>query len=148
MAGYYQGKFKPKNPRKYRGNPTNIIFRSGWELKFMKFCDDNNSVIEWASEEIVIPYKSPLDGRFHRYFPDFMLKIQTKDKITEKWIVEIKPSRQTKEPKKKKRITKNYLYEVKTYAVNKYKWDYAEKWCKKRGYKFVIFTEKELNIQY
>ena len=84
MTSYYQGKFKPTNPKKYRGNPTNIIFRSGWELKFMKFCDTNKDILEWGSEEVIIPYKSPLDGRYHRYFPDFSVKIRTKDKKIEK----------------------------------------------------------------
>jgi hypothetical protein len=143
----YKGRYRPSNPKKYKGDPTNIIYRSSWELKFMKWCDLNEAVIEWQSEEFCIPYKSPIDGRFHRYFPDFLVKIKNKDSLVETWVVEIKPLSQTKEPRPQKRLTKKYLNEVKTYAINKYKWDYALEWCKDRNYKFVIFTERELNIR-
>lgn len=142
-----KGKYRPSNPHKYKGDPSNIIYRSSWELKFMKWCDLNEAVIEWQSEEFCIPYKSPIDGRFHRYFPDFLVKIKNKDSLVETWVVEIKPLSQTKEPRPQKRLTKKYLNEVKTYAINKYKWDYALEWCKDRNYKFVIFTERELNIR-
>ena len=143
----YKGRYRPSNPRKYKGDPTNIIYRSSWELKFMKWCDLNESVIEWQSEEFAIPYKHPIDGRFHRYFPDFLVRIKNKQDILETWVIEIKPLAQTREPKKQKNITKKYINEVKTYAINKYKWEYAEEWCKDRNYKFVIFTERELNIR-
>jgi len=143
----YKGRYRPSNPKKYKGDPTNIIYRSSWELKFMKWCDLNEAVIEWQSEEFCIPYKCPIDGRFHRYFPDFLVKIKNKDSLVETWVVEIKPLSQTKEPRPQKRLTKKYLNEVKTYAINKYKWDYALEWCKDRNYKFVIFTERELNIR-
>ena len=143
----YKGRYRPSNPSKYKGDPTNVIYRSSWELKFMKWCDLNGSVIEWQSEEFAIPYKHPIDGRFHRYFPDFLVRVRNKKGILETWVVEIKPLAQTREPKKQKNITKKYLNEVKTYAINKYKWDYAIEWCKDRNYKFVIFTEKELNIR-
>jgi len=113
----------------------------------MKWCDLSDNVLSWQSEEFFIPYKHPLDGRFHRYFPDFLIKVRNANGLIETWVVEIKPSNQTKEPRPQKRITKKYLNEVKTYAVNKYKWDYAVEWCKDRNYKFVIFTEQELGIK-
>jgi len=142
-----KGRFKPRNTSKYKGDPTNIIYRSSWELKFMNFCDLREDVLQWQSEEFFIPYKNPIDGRMHRYFPDFLVKVRNSSGIVETWVVEIKPGHQTKEPRPQKRLTKKYLNEVKTYAINKYKWDYAEDWCKDRGYKFVIFTERELNIK-
>ena len=74
----YSGKFKPVNYRKYKGDPTKIIWRSLWERKFMTYCDANPSIIEWGSEEIVIPYISPVDGKVHRYFPDFYIKYVNK----------------------------------------------------------------------
>ena len=141
-----KGKYTPKNPIKYKGDPTNIIYRSSWELKFMKWCDLREDVIEWQSEEFSIPYKHPLDGKFHRYFPDFKIRVKNKEDIVETWVIEIKPNNQTKEPKKQTRMTKRYINEVSRYAINKYKWNYAEDWCKDRNYKFVIFTEKELAI--
>jgi len=144
---FIQGRFKPRHPHKYKGDPTNIVYRSSWELKFMNFCDLREDVLQWQSEEFFIPYKHPIDGKYHRYFPDFMVKVKNAQGIIETWIVEIKPSRQVKEPIPQKRITKKYINEVRTYAVNKYKWDYASEWCKDRNYKFVIFTEKELNIK-
>ncbi len=111
------------------------------------WCDHTDTVLLWSSEEYVIPYISPLDSKTHRYFPDFYVKIRNVDGKTEEWIVEVKPAAQTKEPKKQKRLTKRYINEVKTYAVNKYKWDYALEWCKDRNFKFVIFTERELGIK-
>ena len=77
----YKGRYRPSNPRKYKGDPTNVIYRSSWELKFMKWCDLNESVMEWQSEEFAIPYKHPIDGRFHRYFPDFLVRIKNKQDI-------------------------------------------------------------------
>jgi len=143
---YDQGRFKPRNPNKYKGDPTNIIYRSSWERKFANWCDLNEAVIQWQSEEFFIPYKNPIDGKYHRYFPDFLVKIKTAEGVLETWVVEIKPMNQVKEPKIQTRKTKKYITEVKTYAINRYKWDYALEWCKDRGYKFIILTEKELNI--
>jgi len=147
MKKYIQGRYKPAFPQKYRGDPTDIVYRSSWELKFMKWCDFNEAVVQWQSEEFHIPYISPIDNRAHRYFPDFLVKVKNAEKKLETWVVEIKPAAQTKEPKKQTRMTKRYINEVKTYAVNKYKWEYALEWCQDRNYKFVIFTEKELGIK-
>jgi hypothetical protein len=137
----YQGRYTPSFPRKYQGDPKNIIYRSSWEYKFMKWCDITPSVTEWGSEEIIIPYISPVDGRRHRYFPDFYVKIQNK-----KYLVEVKPLRQTKEPKTQKRMTKKYINEVVTYAVNQAKWKAAEEFCKDNNWQFMLITEKELKV--
>ena len=78
----YKGKYYPSFPRKYKGDPTNIVYRSLWERKFMVYCDKNQNILEWASEEIAIPYRSPIDNRVHRYFPDFYMKVkETNGKI-------------------------------------------------------------------
>jgi hypothetical protein len=142
-----KSKYKPINSSKYKGDPTNIVCRSSWERKFCVWCDYTDTVLLWSSEEYVIPYISPLDSKTHRYFPDFYVKIRNANGKIEEWIVEVKPAAQTKEPKKQSRMTKRYINEVKTYAVNKYKWDYALEWCKDRNFKFVIFTERELGIK-
>ena len=142
----YKGKFRPSKPKKYKGDPTNIVYRSLWELKFMRYCDSNNSIVKWSSEEIVIPYRSPLDNRFHRYFPDFYLKYKDNSgKVIEK-VIEIKPAKQVQEPKIQKRRTKRYVTEVVNYAKNQAKWEAAEEFCKDRRWQFQILTEKELGI--
>ena len=142
----YKGKFRPSKPKKYKGDPTNIVYRSLWELKFMRYCDSNTNIVKWSSEEIVIPYKSPIDNRFHRYFPDFYLKYKDNTgKIIEK-VVEIKPAKQVQEPKVQKRKTKKYVTEVVNYAKNQAKWMAAEEFCKDRKWKFQILTEKELGV--
>lgn len=143
----YKGRFSPQNPKKYKGDPTNIIFRSLWERKFMKHLDENTSVIEWSSEEIQIPYISPLDNRRHRYFPDFYVKAKNPDGTLKEMIVEIKPKKETKEPTKKKRITKQYITEVTTWGKNQAKWKAAEEYCADRGWQFMIMTEDHLGIK-
>ena len=101
----YKGKYRPTNRKKYRGDVNNIIYRSLWERTFMKYCDDNPDIIEWGSEEIIIPYVSPIDGRRHRYFPDFFVKTSKGDKF----LIEVKPKSQTKPPKVPRRKTPKYL---------------------------------------
>lgn len=144
---YYQGRFKPKNPKKYLGDPTNIIYRSGWELKFMRFCDSHPNVIQWGSEEVVIPYISPIDGKVHRYFTDFIVKQLNTMGKKETLIIEVKPKAQTRPPEKKSRVTKRYLTEVKTWGVNQAKWKAANEFCKDRDWKFKIVTEDDLGIK-
>ncbi len=140
----YKGKFKPKNPSKYRGDPTNIVYRSLWERKFMTFCDNTDNIIKWASEELPIPYISPVDKKYHRYFVDFIIEVKEKDGTIQTYMVEIKPHRKCSEPAKKKKITKGYLQEVVEWQINKSKWAFAEEYAKKRNWKFKIITEKEL----
>ena len=142
-----KGKYKPINPNKYQGDPTNIVYRSSWELKFMRFCDLRDDVIQWQSEEIIVPYRHPLDGKIHRYFPDFKISVKTKDENVEHWLIEIKPSKFAKEPVPQKRKTKKYINQVKSYAINRYKWDAAKYFCKKRNWKFKVLTEQDLKIK-
>jgi hypothetical protein len=143
----YTGKFIPRNPKKYKGDPTNIIYRSSWELKFMFRIDLDPNVISWGSEEIVIPYRSPIDNKIHRYFVDFILTIINKQGIKETILIEIKPKIQTAPPKVQKKITKKYVSEVKTWGVNEAKWKAAKEFCEDRKWKFQILTEKELGVK-
>ena len=142
----YSGRFRPSYPGKYKGDPTNIIYRSLWERKFMVWCDKNENILEWGSEEIVIPYRSPVDGRVHRYFPDFYIRARTRQGGVEKFIIGVKPKAQCAPPKKPQRQTKRYITEVKTYAVNEAKWKAAKEFCDDRMMKFMILTERELKV--
>ena len=143
----YQGKYRVSFPRKYKGDPKNVIYRSSWEYKFMKWCDITPSVTEWGSEEIVVPYRSPVDNRYHRYFPDFYIKYKDNNGKIKKSIIEIKPYKQCIEPKVQKRKTKGYIYEVVEYAKNQAKWNAAREWCLDHGYEFKVLTENELGIK-
>jgi hypothetical protein len=140
----YKGKFKPSFPEKYVGNPTSIIYRSLWELKFLKYCDTNENILEYASEELAIPYISPVDGKTHKYFPDVYIKVKEPDGSIKKYLIEIKPYKQTMAPPKPKRQTKGYIYEVYEYAKNQSKWEAAREYCKDRGWTFRILTENEI----
>jgi hypothetical protein len=144
---YHQGRFIPINPSKYRGDSTAIFYRSGWELKLFKYLDNHPNIIEWSSEEIIIPYISPLDGHMHRYFPDVWVKIKLRDGKTKQAIYEIKPYVETQEPVKKKRITQRFVTEVATYAVNKAKWEACSEYCADKGWEFRHITEAELGIK-
>jgi len=143
----YKGKYKPSFPEKYKGDPTNIIYRSLWERKFCVYCDTNERILEWSSEEKCIPYRSPIDGKIHRYFPDFLIKVKESNGSIKKYMIEIKPSKQTVPPQKPQRQTKKYISEVYEYAKNQSKWEAAKDWCADRGYEFKIITEHELGIK-
>lgn len=143
----YSGRFTPKNPEKYRGDVTNIIYRSLWERKAMVWFDENPSVLQWASEEVVIPYVSPIDNRVHRYFPDFLIKAKGLDGRVKTMLIEVKPKSQTEPPVKKKKNTRKYLNEVATWGVNDAKWKAAREYCADRLWEFHIITEKELGIK-
>ena len=142
----YKGKYYPSYPSKYKGDPTRIIYRSLWERKFMVYCDRNNNILEWASEEIAIPYRSPIDNRVHRYFPDFYMKVKETNGRIKKYIIEVKPAKQTKPPVKPKRQTKKYISEAYEYAKNQAKWKMAREFCADRQWEFKVVTEKELGI--
>lgn len=142
MSKFYQGRFLPRNPQKYKGNPSNIWYRSSWELKAMMYFDKNSGILEWSSEEIAIPYESPLDGKIHRYFPDFKIKTSQGDTL----LIEIKPLNQTKAPVPRKRKTKKFLTEVIEWSKNQAKWKFAEEYAKDHNWRFIILTEKELGI--
>jgi hypothetical protein len=148
MGRYYTGRFKPKNPTKYRGDPTNIVYRSRWELVVMQKFDDHPDIIEWSSEELVIPYISPVDNKRHRYFPDFFIKRRDKYGVIESILIEVKPLAQTKPPKVLAKPTRRYINEVYTYGVNQSKWAAAEAVCKDRGWKFMVMTEADIGIKF
>jgi hypothetical protein len=144
---FHQGVFKPKNPQKYLGNPTNIIYRSGWEKYFLQWCDLTPSVVGYGSEELIIPYVSPLDGRLHRYYIDFVVLVKQQNGEVKKFAVEIKPFSQTQPPKvssKRKVLTESLKKKVETYSINQAKWEAARKFCSQHNLSFIILTEKEL----
>ena len=143
----YKGKYKPSLPSKYKGDPTNIIYRSLWERKFMVYCDQTTNVLEWGSEEIALPYRSPIDNRIHRYFPDFYIKVRENTGRIKKYLIEVKPKKQCMEPKVQKKKTRSYIYEVCEYAKNQAKWKAAEEYCMDRGLEFKVLTEDELGIR-
>ncbi len=143
----YKGKYKVRAPYKYKGNPTKVVYRSSWELKFMNYCDTNTNILEWGSEEMYVWYKSPVDNKPHRYFPDFYIKARESNGQIKKYIIEVKPQRQTKPPAKPKRQTRGYLREAYEYAKNQAKWKAANEWCLDRGFEFKVLTEKELGIK-
>ena len=144
---FHKGRFHPKNPERYMGDSNNIVYRSSWELEFMRYCDRTPNILKWASEEFSIPYVSPADNRVHHYFPDFLIEVKETSGKIKKYVVEVKPSKQTQPPKQGKRITKSCLYEAKTYAVNQAKWKAAAEFCLNNGIEFKIITEKELGIK-
>ena len=143
----YRGKYTPKNPQKYRGDSKNIVYRSTWECRVMNWLDNNESILEWGSEEFFIPYRSPVDGKIHRYFPDFYVKVKQKDDTIKEMVLEVKPHRQTQPPKPQKRITKQYITEVTTWGVNEAKWKAAEEFCADRKWQFKVLTEYDLGIK-
>ena len=141
----YSGRFRPRNVKKYKGDYNNIFYRSSWECKYMSFLDSDPRIIEWSSEEIVIPYISPVDNRTHRYFVDFFVKMQTVHgpKV---FLIEIKPKKQSQEPKQRKRVTKQYIQEVATWGVNQAKWRAATEYALDRGWEFKVLTEDDLQV--
>jgi hypothetical protein len=140
----YKGRYSPKNPQKYVGDPTQIIFRSLWERKVCVYLDINPNVLQWSSETIIVPYLSPIDNKYHRYFVDFWIKtVDSTGTIKEK-LIEVKPYKQTISPEKKTRVTPKYIDEVQTWVVNNSKWKAAQELCAKKGWEFIILTEKEL----
>ena len=141
---YNQGYFTPRNPQKYKGDVEKIRYMSSWEYKCNEFLDSNPNVLEWASEEIVIPYVKPTTGRVHRYFPDYCVRYKNKhgEIVTEIW--EVKPKSQIKRPRKNSRNPKTALREALTYEVNKAKWAAATQFCNKYGMKFRLVSEMSI----
>jgi hypothetical protein len=147
----YKGRFTPKNPHKYKGDPTKIIYRSLWERKFMVYCDSNKNILQWASEEVIIPYRDPTTGKSRKYYPDFWIKYIDIHGNTRVNLIEVKPKRQLKEPDPKNkyntpsgRLSRRYLNEVKTYAVNQAKFKAAQEFCADRRWTWRILTEDDL----
>lgn len=143
---YHQGIFKPTHPEKYEGDVTNIIYRSSWELRFLRWCDNNPGILNYSSEETIIPYRCGTDNRLHRYFVDFKIKVKTKDGRIQTYLVEVKPKGQTQPPKYPGKKTKRYLTEAMTFIKNQSKWDAAEEYCKQRGWIFRVITEDDLGL--
>jgi len=142
----YKGTFKPKNPRKYLGDPTNIVYRSSWELRVFNYLDSHPDVIGWSSEEFFVPYISPIDNKIHRYFPDLYVKKRNKDGTISECVYEIKPEHETKPPIQPKRKNQKYAKSVMTYAVNIAKWEACKKYCNKRSWGFQILTENDIPV--
>lgn len=146
----YKGFFKPKNTEKYKGDPSNIIYRSRWELLLMGRLDIDPNVIWWSSEETIVPYRSPVDNRIHRYYVDFTAKLNTGNGKTKTVLIEVKPAAQTKPPviQESKKKSNKYIQEVMRWGVNSAKWKAVKEYCKDRGYEFIIMTETELGIKF
>jgi hypothetical protein len=150
---YLQGTYVLQNTEKYLGDPSKIFYRSSWELAFCRFCDMNDKIRKWSSEQIEIPYHISNgigQTEIHRYYPDFYMEmVRDGDKeFYDRVIVEIKPKRSTYPPnppkKKTLKMLENYEYSLKTYKKDIHKWAYAKEWCKKRNLKFIIITEDDL----
>jgi len=140
MTKSYKGLYRPTNPKKYVGNTKQIVYRSLLERRFMRYCDLNQDILYWASEELPVRYYNPLDKKYHRYFPDFIVKTVNNDK----YMIEIKPSRQVAKPKPPKKKTKSYMRESFEYIKNQAKWQAAKSYCDDKGMKFKLITEKDL----
>lgn len=136
----YKGKYRVKNPKKYKGDPTKVIFRSLWERNTFRWLDDNPDIVEWNSEEVVVPYRCKTDNRIHRYYIDLYFKAAN----GKKYLIEIKPKKETVPPKEPKRKTKRYISEVMTYVKNQSKWEAANAFALDRGYTFQIWHEDTL----
>jgi len=140
MRKSYKGLYRPTNPKKYVGNTKQIVYRSLLERRFMRYCDLNEDILFWASEELPVRYYSPLDKKWHRYFPDFVVKTVN----NHKYMIEIKPYRQALKPKPPKKKTKSYMRESFEYIKNQAKWSAAKKYCDGNDMQFKIITEKDL----
>lgn len=137
----YKGRYVPKNKSKYAGDPDNVIYRSMWERHVMRWCDESANIVQWVSEEVVIPYICQTDKRPHRYYMDFAIQFKDGKKI----LVEVKPHMQTLKPQRKQGKTrKTLLTESMTYIKNQSKWKAAQEFALDRGWHFEIWTEKEL----
>jgi len=143
----YSGKFLPKNPSKYIGDVNKITYRSLWERRVMRYFDETDAVVAWGSEEFNIPYRSPVDNRMHRYFPDFIVKVRSRTGEIKTLVVEVKPLSQSSAPAVQKKITKRYITEVMRWGVNEAKWKAAKEFCDDRKWEFQVWTEKTLGIK-
>ena len=134
---YAQGFFEVRNPQKYlgKGKPK---YRSGWEHAFMRFCDNNDSIVGWASESISIPYRNPLTGKMTNYIPDFLIQYRQRDNTVKTELIEIKPKKQSVLE------SKMSVRDRAVVAVNYAKWDAATKWCRRQGLTFRVITEDDI----
>ena len=142
---YTQGIFRCKNTDKYKGKLP-CVYRSSLELKVMRWFDNNSNVLTWGSESVVIPYQSPLDGRVHRYFVDFVVALKERDGNIKKLLIEIKPYKQTLRPEAtRNKKVKTMIYEQTEWAKNQAKWSAAEQYAIKNNFKFLILTERHIS---
>jgi len=137
MSKFAQGIYQIKNPEKYvgKGLPR---YRSGWEWSFFQFCDNNDNILQWASEAISIPYRNPITGKPSQYIPDIFMTYRTKNNKICAEIIEIKPRKQSLI---EGRMTDRDRAVV---AVNHAKWDAASKWCKRAGLVFRVINETDM----
>lgn len=142
----YKGRYTVKNPKKYVGDINKVIYRSSWELRCMNYFDQSETVLKWSSEELAIPYISPIDKRWHRYYPDFVIQVLDEQNRVKTVMIEVKPEKQTKPPQPRKRTTKRYIQEVKDWGINTNKWVAAQEYCADRKWEFRILTEKDLGL--
>lgn len=151
IGNFHQGFYNPENPEKYVGDIKNIVYRSSWEKKFMKWADRNTSVLKWGSEIFFIPYYSQVDETVRRYFPDFWIEQKCNDGKIRKFIIEVKPYKERFPPAQPKRKTKKamsrYLNELTTFQRNQNKWKYAKEFAKKHNMQFVVMDEYNLGIK-
>ena len=143
---YHKRKFTPTNPEKYVGNVNDIIMRSSWETRFAMWCDKNPSIIKWSSEEVIVPYRCPTDNKMHRYFIDFRIQVRDRDGVLKTYLIEVKPSKQTKPPEFPGRRTKRYLVESTLFIKNQAKWKAARSYAADRNWEFKIITEHDLGL--
>jgi len=142
MRRTYKGFYKPKNPEKYVGDISQIVYRSSWERAYFRYIDQHPSIIQWNAEEVVIPYVSPLDNKVHRYFVDVWIRFKAADGSIKMKLVEIKPAKETRMPANRK--SKRFPLELETYVKNQAKWEAAKKFAEERGAEFIVLTENEL----
>ena len=144
----YKGKYVVHHKAKYVGDLENVVYRSKWELDVMKYLDKTPSVLKWASEPFPIQYYNPIKQRPARYFPDFYVESQRPDGTVSRIIIEVKPLKQTKQPRKSKTTTgkskRRFLRETATFAVNQSKWKAATAFCEDQGWSFKLLTEREI----
>lgn len=145
---YIQGKFVPTEIHKYKGNPNNIFFRSLWEYHLFQWLDKSKSVIEWGSETVVVPYVSPIDKKLHRYYIDLYAKIIDKDGVVRKYLIEVKPYKETVKPKTLNENSAKYNKSIIRFYQNLAKWQAASEFAEKNGMKFILLTERELYGKY
>jgi len=137
MAKWAQGFYDIRNPAKYVGN-RRPRYRSGWEHSFMRFCDTNDNILQWASEAISIPYRHPLTGKQTIYVPDFLITYKTRDNTMKAELIEIKPRGQSVISENSKSRDRAVV------AINYAKWDAAQKWCQRQGLTFRVITEDDM----
>ena len=136
----YSGKYKPKNIKKYVGDINNVTYRSLWERNLMRWLDSHPDVLQWNSEEIVVPYICQTDKRRHRYFIDFYFKT-IKGEV---YLIEVKPKKETVPPKTKRKRSKRYITEAMTFVKNQSKWAAATAFANQNNCKFEVWTEDTL----